>query len=177
MKSYSVHWINIVVIGVGLFILSTVTVQQIIDPAYPTGGIRYYPSALTWYLTAYCLYKFLTTAYRISFFEDGSIKLDSLIRRTRINTREIIIIRSNMMLVEIVTRRGSFYVSTLMDGTSNIKQVLLSLVKDTTETGEAAHIEPIQIMDRYRIFKICFAIILIVIAVLVELQQVRLRLK
>jgi hypothetical protein len=177
MKSYSVHWINIVVIGVGLFILSDITVQQIIHPTYPTGGIRYYPRALIWYLTAYCLYKFLTTAYRISFLDDGSIKLDSLIRRTRINTTEIIIIRSNIMLVEIVTRRGSFYVSTLMQGISNIKQLLFSLVKDTTETGETAHIEPRQMMDRYRILKICFVIILIVIAVLVELQQVQLRLK
>jgi len=148
MKSYSVHWINIVIIGVGLFILSDITVQQIIDPTYHTGGIRYFPRALIWYLTAYCLYKFLTTAYRISFLEDGSIKLYSLIRRTCINTAEIIMIRSKMMFVEIVTRRGRFYVSTLMEGISNIKPVLFSLVKDTTEAGETAHIELRQIMDR-----------------------------
>jgi len=35
-----------------------------------------------------------------------------------------------------------------MEGISNIKPVLFSLVKDTTEAGETAHIELRQIMDR-----------------------------
>jgi hypothetical protein len=177
MKSYSVHWINIVVIGVGLLILSDITFQEIIDPTYHVVSSRYMPRALMWYITAYGVYKFLTSAYKISFFGDGTIRLYSILRKTNINTNEIIKIKSYIMFVDIVTARGTYAVSSLMDGISNIKNVLVPIANDTSKKEDDSGIWASGEIDRNKIIKICFYIILIIIAVFVEWQQIRLRFK
>jgi hypothetical protein len=174
MKSYSVPWINIIVIGVFLYVLGHETINSIIDPTYHIGGVRYVPRAVCWYFTFYGLYKFFTTAYKISFLEEGSIKLYSILRKTIIDADEIIKINSYIMFVDIVTAKGTYAVSSLMDGTANIKNVLLPLMKDKSEQEGNAAIEPSKVMDRNKILKICFIIILVVFAVFVELHQIKL---
>jgi hypothetical protein len=171
MKSYSVPWINIIVIVLFLYVLCDTTIKSIFDPTY---HIRRIPRAVFWYFTVYYFYKCLTTAYKISLFEDGSIKLCSILRSTSIDTTEIIKINSYIMFVDIVTKRGNFSVSSLMEGVSNIKKVLLPLVKDKPEKEEPNEIDVKKVIDGKKVLKICFIIILIVFAVYIEWQQVML---
>lgn len=169
MKSYSIHWINIVVIVVALYFLSDITINIIADPNY---YVRRVPRALIPCFTVYLFYKCLTTAYKVSFLEDGAIILYSVLRNIKINAGKITGINSYIMFSDVVTDKGTYSVSSLMEGTANIKIVLLPLIKNKPEQAGIIGIGPRTLMDRNKILKFYLIIILVVFAVYIEWQQV-----
>lgn len=171
MKSYSIPWINIVVIVVFLYFLGDVTINSFLDPNYLLVGAKRIPRAIIWYITVYLCFKFLTTAYKISFLENGSIELRSILRSTSIEPNEIKKINSYVMFVDIVTEKGNYSVSSLMVGVSNIKEVLLPLVKDNPAQEASNERGAIKVIDRNKVFKIIFIIVLVAFAIYIEWQQ------
>jgi len=181
MKNFSVHKVCIAVIGAFLVILGINTIHEIIDPTYHVASTRYVPRALFWYVVAYCWYKFLTIAYRIDLIDDKSIKTTSFTSRKLIDSRDIVSIHEHVMFIDVITNKGTVSVSTFMDGISDIKQILKSVatksISDSSKEG-APDVEVSFVQKRNRkILKTFAVIVLIVLAVLVEWQQIILRTK
>jgi hypothetical protein len=153
MKSYKMHWINITVIAVFLFGSCHSSINRIINLNNNPFWSWRLPHVVVWCYTLYLLYKVFTTAYKISFLEDGSIKLNSLSRRTTIHPGEILKINSYIMFVDIVTQKGSYSVSSIMEGTDNIKNVLIPLVKDSAAQNVPTGPEPEHARDNNRLQK------------------------
>ncbi len=175
MKTYKVHKVCIVVLGIVLFVLGYNSIREFLDPRYHVISRWYFPRALFWYIVAYCWYKFLTIAYKVELAEDGTITAISITKKRCINVLDIISIKDSTLFVDIISTKEIISVSTLMDGVSNISQVLQSLVpKESVETrfGTNYSPEPVPSKPTHKLFRIIIVIILIVYAIYVEWQQI-----
>jgi len=125
-KTYKVHYSYIIVVGLFLFGIGYSSIREIIDPSYYPINSRYVPRPIGWFFVILCWYKFLTTVYKVEIAANGTVIATSLFTKFRIETGDVISIKSGMLFVSVILRSGKLSFSTLIDGTPNIKNVLES---------------------------------------------------
>jgi hypothetical protein len=130
MKTFKVHWIYILILGLGLSILAYTSTRELIDPTYHIVSRLYLPRPVLWCFVVYCWYKFLTTAYKVEIDEQRSIRTISLTGSKKIILGDVEKIEERMMFIQVVYSQGTVSISTLIDGISNVKGMLKSFISN-----------------------------------------------
>jgi hypothetical protein len=113
MKTFKVHWIYILILGLGLSILAYTSTRELIDPTYHVISTWYLPRPVFWCFVIYCWYKFLTTAYRVETDEQGFVRTISLTGSKKIISGDVEKIEESMMFIRVVYSKGTVSISTL----------------------------------------------------------------
>lgn len=168
MKTYSIHFIYPVALGVFLIIGSNTSIQEFLDPTYHVISRWYVPRALMWYFFAYGWFRFFTSVYKVEVDENGAFRLRSILKTQIITFSDVIAVDEGRIFVNIFHKNGKTSVTKLIDGISNISTVLQGTCQPYLK-AEKPHITPAKM-----ILKITFILLLVAYAVYVEIEQVRL---
>lgn len=171
MKTYSIHFIYPVVLGIFLIIGANTSIQEFLDPTYHVISRWYVPRALMWYFFAYVWFKYFTSIYKVEVDDNGVFRMKSIIKTQIIKFSDVIAIDEGRIFVNICHKKGKASVTKLIDGISNISTVLQGACQPYLN-AEMPHITPAK-----KILKMIFILLLSAYAVYVEIEQVRLHMR
>jgi hypothetical protein len=82
-----------------------------------------YMPPLSLVVLGYCWFKYLTMINKIVITEHGYMKLTSLIKKREVAASDIRVKKRGMFFVVVTCGQGTFNVSTLIDGISDVSQL------------------------------------------------------